>query len=149
MRFYILLSLNALTVASLYFLVASGFSLIFGLLRTVNMAHGAFYLLGAYVGYDIASYTGPGCSAGGAASPWPSSAGDAPDAAAHAVRRAAAALVTIGFPSWSATCCWPITRHHLPVHPRILYARRPAVSRLPDIRLVVIASALLSAGCGC
>ncbi|WP_207485233.1 branched-chain amino acid ABC transporter permease [Arenibaculum pallidiluteum] len=58
MRFYILLSLNALTVASLYFLVASGFSLIFGLLRTVNMAHGAFYLLGAYVGYDIASYSG-------------------------------------------------------------------------------------------
>lgn len=58
MRFYILLSLNALTVASLYFLVASGFSLVFGLLRTVNMAHGAFYLLGTYVGYDIASTTG-------------------------------------------------------------------------------------------
>jgi branched-chain amino acid transport system permease protein len=58
MRFLMNIALNAMTVASLYFLVASGFSLIFGLLRTVNMAHGAFYLLGAYVGYDIANRTG-------------------------------------------------------------------------------------------
>jgi branched-chain amino acid transport system permease protein len=45
--------LNGLTLAALYFLVASGFSLIFGLMRTVNMAHGSLYLIGAYVGYAV------------------------------------------------------------------------------------------------
>ena len=41
--------LNGLTAAALYFVVASGFTLIFGLMRVVNMAHGAFFLLGGYV----------------------------------------------------------------------------------------------------
>jgi branched-chain amino acid transport system permease protein len=45
--------LNGLTVGALYFLVASGFSLIFGLLRVVNMAHGSFFLIAAYVGWTI------------------------------------------------------------------------------------------------
>lgn len=58
MRFLLLVTLNALTVASLYFLVASGFSLIFGVLRAVNMAHGAYYLAGAYIGWDVAARTG-------------------------------------------------------------------------------------------
>jgi branched-chain amino acid transport system permease protein len=45
--------LNALTFAGWLFIVASGFSLIFGLMRVVNMAHGSFYLLGGYIAYDI------------------------------------------------------------------------------------------------
>jgi branched-chain amino acid transport system permease protein len=45
--------LNALTFAGLLFIVASGFSLIFGLMRVVNMAHGSFYLLGGYIAYDL------------------------------------------------------------------------------------------------
>jgi branched-chain amino acid transport system permease protein len=45
--------LNGLTLAALYFIVAAGFSLIFGLMRTVNMAHGSLFLLGAYVGYAV------------------------------------------------------------------------------------------------
>jgi len=45
--------LNGLTLAALYFVVASGFSLIFGLMRTVNMAHGALYLIAGYVGYAV------------------------------------------------------------------------------------------------
>lgn len=52
------LTLNGLTLAALYFIVASGFSLVFGLLRTVNMAHGALCLLGAYIGYDLAASLG-------------------------------------------------------------------------------------------
>ena len=40
--------LNGLTLASLYFLVASGFTLVFGLMRNVNLAHGSLYLFGAY-----------------------------------------------------------------------------------------------------
>ncbi len=45
--------LDAITFAGLLFIVASGFSLIFGLMRTVNMAHGSLYLLGAYIAYEI------------------------------------------------------------------------------------------------
>ena len=40
-------------VRRLLFIVASGFSLIFGLMRVVNMAHGAFYLLGGYIAYEV------------------------------------------------------------------------------------------------
>jgi branched-chain amino acid transport system permease protein len=45
--------LNGLTLAALYFIVASGFSLIFGLMRVVNMAHGSMYLIAGYVGYMV------------------------------------------------------------------------------------------------
>jgi branched-chain amino acid transport system permease protein len=41
--------LDALTIAGLYFIVASGFTLIFGLMRVVNMAHGSLFLLGGYI----------------------------------------------------------------------------------------------------
>ncbi len=50
--------LNGLTFAALLFVVASGFTLIFGLLRIVNLAHGALYLLGGYIGYAVAARTG-------------------------------------------------------------------------------------------
>jgi branched-chain amino acid transport system permease protein len=50
--------LNGLTFAALLFVVASGFTLIFGLLRIVNLAHGALYLLGGYVGFTVAVRTG-------------------------------------------------------------------------------------------
>ena len=43
---FLITLLNGLTAAALYFVVASGFTLIFGLMRVVNMAHGAFFLLG-------------------------------------------------------------------------------------------------------
>ena len=50
--------LNGITLAGLYFLVASGFTLVFGLMRNVNLAHGAMYLLGGYIGYEVAERTG-------------------------------------------------------------------------------------------
>ena len=53
--------LDAVTFAALLFIVASGFSLIFGLMRVVNMAHGSFYLLGGYIAYEVQqSMTGTG-----------------------------------------------------------------------------------------
>jgi branched-chain amino acid transport system permease protein len=51
--------LDAVTFAGLLFIVASGFSLIFGLMRVVNMAHGSFYLLGGYVAYEIQQSMNP------------------------------------------------------------------------------------------
>ena len=49
---------NGITLGGLYFLVASGFTLIFGLMRNVNLAHGSLYLLGGYIGYMITAWTG-------------------------------------------------------------------------------------------
>ena len=57
-RLFLLTLLNGLTLASLYFIVAAGFTLVFGLMRNVNLAHGSLYLLGGYVGYVIARETG-------------------------------------------------------------------------------------------
>lgn len=50
--------LNGITLGGLYFLVASGFTLVFGLMRNVNLAHGSMYLLGAYIGYEVAEASG-------------------------------------------------------------------------------------------
>ncbi len=50
--------LNALTLAGLLFLVSAGLSLVFGILRVVNFAHGVFYMLGAYLGYTTVMLTG-------------------------------------------------------------------------------------------
>jgi branched-chain amino acid transport system permease protein len=57
-RLYLLTVLNGITLASLYFIVASGFTLVFGLMRNVNLAHGSLYLLGGYIGFMIAEKTG-------------------------------------------------------------------------------------------
>jgi branched-chain amino acid transport system permease protein len=48
---------GGVTLGALYFLVASGFTLIFGLMRNVNLAHGSLYLLGGYLGFEIAQAT--------------------------------------------------------------------------------------------
>ena len=50
MQFWIIQSLNSLALGALLFLLASGFSLIFGLMRIANLTHGAFFMLGAYFG---------------------------------------------------------------------------------------------------
>ena len=56
MAFTLIQLLNSLTFAALLFLVASGFTLIFGLMRIVNLAHGAMYLMGGYVAYWVATH---------------------------------------------------------------------------------------------
>ena len=57
-RLFLVTLLNGLTLASLYFIVASGFTLVFGLMRNVNLAHGSLYLLGGYLGFFTAQLTG-------------------------------------------------------------------------------------------
>jgi branched-chain amino acid transport system permease protein len=57
-RIFLSALLNGITLGGLYFLVASGFTLIFGLMRNVNLAHGSLYLFGGYFGYEMASWTG-------------------------------------------------------------------------------------------
>ena len=55
---FALLVLNGAEYGLLLFLVASGLTLIFGVLGVLNFAHGAFYMLGAYLAYWFAAQTG-------------------------------------------------------------------------------------------
>jgi len=57
-KLLLLATMNGITLAALYFIVASGFTLIFGMMRVVNLAYGSLYLICAYIGYDVASMTG-------------------------------------------------------------------------------------------
>jgi len=50
MQFWIIQGLNSLSLGGLLFLLSSGFSLIFGLMRLANLTHGAFFMLGTYFG---------------------------------------------------------------------------------------------------
>ncbi|MGH2775508.1 MAG: branched-chain amino acid ABC transporter permease [Actinomycetota bacterium] len=52
-RQFVLLLLNGISFGALLFLLSSGFTLIFGLMRIVNLAHGSFYLIGGYVGLTL------------------------------------------------------------------------------------------------
>jgi branched-chain amino acid transport system permease protein len=56
--FLVTQGLNALALAGLLFLISVGLTLIFGIMRIVNFAHGALYMLGAYVGFTVASRGG-------------------------------------------------------------------------------------------
>src|SRR6266849_3085545 len=51
-------AVSGLTAAMFLFLIASGLSLIFGVLRVLNFAHGTFYMLGAYAAYQFVQWTG-------------------------------------------------------------------------------------------
>jgi branched-chain amino acid transport system permease protein len=57
MEFWLAQTLNGLSFGALLFLLASGLSLIFGLMRIVNIAHGSYYLLGAYIALSVVKAT--------------------------------------------------------------------------------------------
>src|SRR5258706_5242667 len=50
--------LSALSQAAILFFIACGLTLIFGIMRIVNFAHGVIFMLGAYVGYTAIALTG-------------------------------------------------------------------------------------------
>jgi branched-chain amino acid transport system permease protein len=59
MDLIVIQTLNGLATASSLFLVASGLSIIFGVTRVVNFAHGSFYMLGAYIAWSLVMRLGP------------------------------------------------------------------------------------------
>lgn len=59
---FLVQALNGLASASSLFLVAAGLSLIFGVTRIVNFAHGSFFMLGVYVAYSLVSHAAPAVS---------------------------------------------------------------------------------------
>lgn len=54
---FIAQTLNGLTLAGIIFLVSSGFTLVFGVMRVTNLSHGAVYLVGGYIGYSVINVT--------------------------------------------------------------------------------------------
>jgi branched-chain amino acid transport system permease protein len=58
MDFFVLQTLSGISFAAILFLLASGLSLIFGVMNIVNIAHGSYYMLGGYIGLSIFRETG-------------------------------------------------------------------------------------------
>src|SRR5882762_197219 len=58
MQFWIIQTLNSVAFGGLLFLLSSGFSLAFGLMRIPNLAHGGFFMLGAYLAATITAIGG-------------------------------------------------------------------------------------------
>lgn len=56
MQFWIIQTLNSLSLGGLLFLLAAGFSLIFGLMRIANLTHGSLFMIGAYVGVTMLKF---------------------------------------------------------------------------------------------
>ncbi|MGH7845214.1 MAG: branched-chain amino acid ABC transporter permease [Candidatus Binatia bacterium] len=58
MAFWIIQAFNGVSFAMLLFLLSAGLSIIFGVMKVINLAHGSFYLLGGYVALSVVSATG-------------------------------------------------------------------------------------------
>jgi branched-chain amino acid transport system permease protein len=58
MEFLVAQTFNGISYAALLFLLGGGLTLILGVMKVVNIAHGSFYLVGGYIGYVIVRYTG-------------------------------------------------------------------------------------------
>ena len=54
-EYFIFMLVNGLSQGMLLFIIASGLSLIFGVLRVINFAHGSLYMIGAYVAFSIST----------------------------------------------------------------------------------------------
>ena len=89
-EFWIAQSFNGISYGALLFLLASGLSLIFGVMRIVNLAHGSYFMLGGYVGLTVAlrtrSFTLACLAGGGGHRRWSASAWSASSSAGCAAR---------------------------------------------------------------
>jgi branched-chain amino acid transport system permease protein len=58
LAFFLIQLLNGLQYGLLLFLVSSGLTLVFGIMGIINLAHGSFYMVGAYLAWSLAGMTG-------------------------------------------------------------------------------------------
>lgn len=58
MTFFITQTINGIVFGMLLFLLAAGLTLMLGVMRIVNLAHGSYYLIGGYIGFSVAQHTG-------------------------------------------------------------------------------------------
>ena len=156
MSVVILLVITGLALGALYFLAAAGLSLIYGLMRVLNFAHGAFLTVSGYAGYQVAS------SLGAASTTWPvfvltvvvgAVTGAAFAAALELLvvrrlydREIEQVLVTVGVGLAAValvTGVWGSDARPFPAPP--WFARTTAIlgAQIPNSRLVCIAAAVL------
>ena len=69
-------ALNGISFGALLFILAAGLSLIFGMMDVVNLAHGSFYMLGAYIALTVVQRTGVPATTGGASAGATGKSGD-------------------------------------------------------------------------
>ena len=150
-QFWIVQTLNSVSFGGLLFLLSSGFSLAFGLMRIPNLAHGAFFMLGAYFGATVVYFGGDFWLAALAAGVGVGIVGIALE---RFILRPLAGniqgqvLVTLGISFIVADVCllvWTGDPWTLPAPPAM---RRPllvAGFAFPTYRLVVVAIALVAA----
>ena len=69
-QLFIQLTVNGVTLWSLYALIALGYTMVYGILKLLNFAHGDVYMIGAFIGYGVLSGLGGPCRR---ISPWPRS----------------------------------------------------------------------------
>jgi len=156
MGFWLIQSLNGLALGGLLFLLSSGFSLIFGLMRVANLTHGAYFMLGAYVGLSVlwAGFGFAGAVAAGALSV--AAAGGLVErlvirrlaARPSAQRVRAQVLVTLGLAFIIADAClwlWGGDPMPLPVPPALGGTVPLFGFAFPFYRLIVVGASLLVA----
>src|SRR5262249_18343553 len=150
-QFWIIQTLNSVAFGGLLFLLSSGFSLIFGLMRIPNLAHGAFFMLGAYFGYTLLQlklhFWLAGCAGGlGAGSPGIGMERFAPPRLG--ANEEARVLVPLGAPFITADICLlvgPGDPMPLPAPQALRPPLRVGGFAFPTYRLVVLAIALFAA----
>ena len=64
MNLFIQLSVDALTLGSVYALVALGYTLVYGVLKLLNFAHGDVFMVGSFIGYGVLQALGGPASSG-------------------------------------------------------------------------------------
>ena len=152
MSFWLLQTLNSLAFGAVLFLLSSGFSLIFGLMRIPNLSHGGLFMLGAYIGVGVlakgagfwlAAIAGGICTAllGGLIERF-------------LLRRLASnenaqVLATIGITfiiADFAVAVWGGDPHSLPPPPALQSSIAVAGFTFPAYRMAIIAAALVIAG---
>jgi branched-chain amino acid transport system permease protein len=156
MGFWLIQSLNGLALGGLLFLLSSGFSLIFGLMRVANLTHGAYFMLGAYVGLSVIWMGGGFALAAAAGGLSVALLGGLVErlilrrlaARPPAQRTLAQVLVTLGLAFILADGClwlWGGDPMPLPVPPALGGTVRVLGLAFPFYRLVVVGAALLVA----
>ncbi len=156
MGFWLIQSLNGLALGGLLFLLSSGFSLIFGLMRVANLTHGAYFMLGAYVGLSVLWMGGGFAGAATAGALSVAVVGGLVErlilrrlaARPPAQRTLAQVLVTLGLAFIIADGClwlWGGDPMPLPVPPSLGGAVRVFGFAFPFYRLVVVGASLLVA----
>jgi branched-chain amino acid transport system permease protein len=150
----VLLTVTGLGLGGLYFLVASGLSLIYGVMGILNFAHGAFLTIGAYAGYEVGSRIGAGT--------WPGFllmvlvgivAGAAVAAAVELLlirrlyrREIEQVLVTVGLGLAAVALVvgvWGSDPRPLPTPAWMARTTAIAGAEIPDLRFVCLAAALV------